>query len=126
MHRIINESMTEFSLGTANTVIVDEDTVGYQRLFVEVQNTGANSLSVFSVMAKAGPSGSDLVLYSTSGEFSSPAGTLIGTSSDLTALTGANTGWLELDVSAYWHVKLVAASANRTSVIPYGSKVTQF
>lgn len=124
MHRIINETQTGVVVTAANTTIIEEDVVGYHRIFVELRNTGANSLSAFSVVVTSGPQGHDLVLYSSSADFTTPAGTLIGTSSDLTALTAANTGWLELDTTAYWRVKLIAQSTDGTTIIPYGTKMS--
>lgn len=126
MHRIINESLAPMSIGAANTTIVEEDMIGYSRMFLEIRNAGANAISGFAVVGMAGPAGSDLPLYSTSADFTLPSGTLVGTSSDLTALAGGNTGWLELDVSSYWRVKIVTRSANHTTLIPYGSKISLY
>jgi hypothetical protein len=56
------------------------------------------------------------VLYSSAGNFTSPAGLLIGTSGDLTILGAGATGWFIMRTTALWSVRITATSAGNAGV----------
>ncbi len=64
----------------------------------------------FQIMVKFHKDGAWVVLYSATGDFTSPAGLLVGASGDLTALA-PGIGWFIMDVTGIYKVKLQAACA---------------
>ncbi len=121
MHREINPSKAAVSVITSNTVILDETTVGFNRLFVEV-SSATRALTDFIIKAQTGPTGNYVTLFS-GNTYVTPTGTLVGTSGALNTLQSATSGWFDLDVSSYWAVQALAKTATgNTAVIVYGSK----
>ena len=81
------------------------------RLHVSLETSNHSALDQFVIQIKPHASASFQNAYATSGDFTTPAGILIGTSSDLTALAENSSGWFILDVRALYQVNLQAAQA---------------
>lgn len=57
-------------------------------------------------------------IYSTSGQYTSPAGILVATGADMTALAAAaTTGWLALDVAGLVGLRFQASSASASGTL---------
>ena len=79
-------------------------------LGVEVLPT-VQALDAFIVQGKFHQSGAYVTLFSLATDFTTPAGIVLDASGDLTIQAAGSTGWLVLDVSALYAVK-IQASAN--------------
>jgi hypothetical protein len=125
MHREVNPYKTPVTVTVSETTLILENTIGYERMFVEVLNQGTKALNGFKLMGQPGANANFYPLHANTSEFTTPAGSLIGASSDLTTLTANTAGWFELDVASYYAVKATATvAANTTSVACYGTKRT--
>jgi hypothetical protein len=105
--------------GTGLTTIYEEaDVTTISKLAFEITETGgAQALDAFEVQAKIHAASSYVTLYSTSTDFTSPKGVLVGTSGDLTALAASETGWLVMDTEGFISVRLQASAAADSATI---------
>jgi len=79
-------------------------------LGVEVLPT-VQALDAFIVQGKFNPNSAYVTMFSLATDFTTPAGIVLDASGDLTIQAAGSTGWLVLDVSALYAVK-IQASAN--------------
>lgn len=109
---VINTSATvSTSLDfVANIPVEDRETLG-----IEVTVTTA-ALDQFAILGKLSDAGTYQTLFSTSADFTSPTGLLVGTSGDLTA-QAVGTGWFIMDCDGLSSVQIKAASGTTTSGI---------
>lgn len=73
---------------------------------------GAQALDAFEIQVKAHQNGDWLTLYSATGDFTTPAGILVGASGDLTALTATSKGWFIMETRGLYGIRVQASCAN--------------
>ncbi len=107
--------------GTGTTTLCTLITEHMERLWVEIANV-AQAFDAFAIQGRLHEDGSFLTLFDAAGDFTSPAGILIGASGDLTTLAAGGSGWLCLDVLGIQAVRLTASAAanNATPTIYAG------
>lgn len=103
--------------GTGNTTILDWDVTRLARIFVEISNAAGQALDVFQIQARAHPDGDFITLYSTSGDFGTPIGLLVGTSGNLAALAAAAVGFFIMDVTGIERVRILASAAADSAIV---------
>ena len=108
---------TPSSLGVVATINVN----GIQQLNVEAAVVG-QSLTAFQVLGQVNNSGTYQLLYSTSSDYTSPKGLLIGTSGDLTSIASGTSGFFQMTVRGFYNIqiKVTAASTGGTITILSG------
>lgn len=114
--RVVAESLDVSVAVAGTTTILEVPTAEIRELGIEF-TVADNALDAFQVHGKMHPNGSFQVLYDAAGDYTSPAGLVIGASGDLTAQAAATTGWLFLDVSPLYAVKLVGSAAVGVAVV---------
>jgi len=93
------------------------DVSDFEKIFVQIDNTHASAVVFDAFEIQISPDGTNFeTAFSTSGDYTSPAGILIGCSGDLTVLAAAATGWFILDVTGLASIQL-QASANITQSV---------
>ena len=100
------------SLTTSEVVIANISVNNIERLSLEI--TTDSPLATFVINSRLHSAGAFNELYSSSEDYLSPTGLLIGTSSDLTSLSG--TGWLILDTRALELVQLECSAATTAEI----------
>ena len=92
----------------AGANMLDIDVRGITRLFVQLSVTIA-ALTGFRIKARALASAGYVTLYSSTADYSTPQGLLVGCSGDLSS-QAIGEGWFALDVSGLESVQLHATS----------------
>lgn len=109
--QIVSAYRTGISVpASGNTILLTIPVESCETMGVEVKPT-VNALDAFIIEAKFHPGGDFVTLYSAAGDFTSPAGLVIGASGDLTALAAAATGWVILDTRGLYAVRISASGA---------------
>jgi len=104
------ESVSVAQAGT--TEILHLMVRGIKVLFIQVTATG-QALDAFTIQSKCHPNAPFVTDYSIATDYTSPAGIMIGSDeSDLTTLAAGASGWVRLEVSGTYEVKVIASSAN--------------
>lgn len=95
------------------TTILEKNVSSIDRIGIEVEETaGSYALDQFVINARFNDGGNYQTVFSTSGDYTSPAGILVGTSGDLTAIPASSAGWLILDCRGIESIQIRAASSN--------------
>jgi len=113
---LIAENLAVAVPATGNTVLLIMPTLGMKNLGVEIKPT-VHALDAFIIAARFGPNSDFVTLYSSAGQFTSPAGLLIGASGDLTALAAGATGWFVLDIRGLYEVRVSASSTTDGTLV---------
>ncbi len=111
-------SVENANVAVANTLteIATIEVAGLSRLFLQL--TVANhDLSQFVISARATNNAPWSVLYSTSDDYDTPRGIMIGVSGDLSSLAVGDTGDITLDVPGFYEMKFEASSSNAVGSI---------
>lgn len=96
-------------------MLISLDTSKLTQLFAALTVAGA-ALTAFSIRTRPTPAlFTAVTLYSTTADFTTPAGLLIGVSGDL-SIQAIGVGWFLMDVSAMQSVELWATSAGSATV----------
>ena len=105
-----------FLVPAASTRLNVINTATATQLFV-VLTVAVASLTNFTIAARPTQTYSNtaVTLYSTSADFTSPTGLLIGCSGDLTT-QAAGTGWFIMDVRGMYQVELYATSGGTATI----------
>ena len=103
------------SLTTSQVVVANIDVNHIERLSLEIVSD--NPLATFVINGRLHPAGSYNELYASSEDYSTPSGLLIGTSGDLTSLSG--TGWLIMDTQALDIIQIESSSATTSAIEIY-------
>jgi hypothetical protein len=114
--RLIAENASVAVAVAGDTTLLELIVADINELGVSIAPT-TNALDAFKVLGKFHPSGAFVTLYSTAGAYTSPAGLVVGASGDLTALAAAATGWLILNVTPLYAVRLDASAAVGISTV---------
>ena len=101
---------------SGNTELLNIPVYGLEQLFVQFDVT-TNNLDAFIIKARASQDATAVTLYSTSGNYTSPVGLLIGVSSDLTAVAAAASGWFLMDVRGLWDVVIQASATGGAATV---------
>ena len=119
--RIIHMRMNERSVEVENvalaipealtTALELEDIGDTVRMGFEVL-TGAQAFDQFSIDIKFHHDGAYQAVYNAAGDFTTPAGLLVGASGDLVALAAATAGWFIMETRGLYAVRIRAACAN--------------
>lgn len=89
----------------------------FERLFARISNENASAVVFDAFEVQISPDGTNFeTAFSSAGDYTSPAGIMVGCSSDLTTLADAATGWIILNVRGINSVRL-QASANTTQSV---------
>lgn len=87
------------------------------RIFVQIENDGANPFDAFTVNAKSQSGAQFDALFSSAAHFTAPQGLLVGASGDLTTLAAGQRGWLMLDVKGLYQVQITASAGVGTTTV---------
>lgn len=93
------------------TLATVEDLADTVRMYFEV-TTGTQAFDAFEIQVKAHPSGSWNAVYNATGDFTTPAGLLVGASGDLTALALSTLGWFIMETRGLYGVRVQASCGN--------------
>jgi len=96
---------------TCTDVVATINTESAKTMGLEVQNIGANPLSVFDVYARVTPSANLLKVATSSGDYSTPNYPVSRASGAPVTLAAAATAWLFMDVTGFAEVVLKAVSS---------------
>jgi hypothetical protein len=125
-HRQSVNTRAKFDSGTFSNSDVDAleqiaeiPTSNARKLYLTFTTTVA--LAGFQVAFRAHASGAYFVIATTSFDYTTPSGPIIGASGDLTAAGPGVTHWLTLDVEGIESVRLQAASTNAVVAGHWGS-----
>ena len=94
-----------------NTTLLSVFTAYTSRLFVAC-TVADQDLDAFVISAQPYLAPAMVTFYSASGDYTSPAGLLLGTSTDLTTLAAKSTGWFIMDTTGIDEVQVAASSGN--------------
>ncbi len=106
-------------IGFTNTITLSAETLfdiaeipieEITRLFVAVKVL-TTAFDQFVILGRPNVDQDYLTLFNASGDFTSPAGILVGASGDLTALGAGATGWFIIDTGGIKSLKVQAARA---------------
>ena len=93
------------------------NTQSMSRIYVEIDNTDAAAIVFDAFQIQASADGSTYnAIKSAALDYTSPTGTLLDASGDLTTLAAAAVGWFVLDCSGFDKIRL-QASANTTQSV---------
>jgi len=81
------------------------------RLHVSLETSNDSDIDQFVIQIKPHKDSNFETAFTTSADYNSPAGILIGTSSDLSNLSANSSGWFLMDVRAIYQVNIQAAQA---------------
>lgn len=112
---IFKQLLPPFVVPSASTGILKVDTSLATELFV-VMTVATAALTGFSI--KARPSTYTLAavtLYSTSADYTTPSGLLVGTSGDL-SVAGTGVSWFIMDVKALQSIEIWATSGGTATL----------
>ena len=109
-----NKAVSVAVVGT--TELLNLPVAGIEELGIEFSVT-VNNFDAFEVHGKIHPDGDYRVLYNVAGDYTSPTGLIIGTSGDLTAQAATTTGWILLDVSPLYGLKIVASAVTGAATV---------
>ena len=99
---------------TSSESIVAEITVNnVDKIALELV-VASNPLATFVIKGRFHSAGQFNTLYSTTADYTNLTGLLIGTSGDLTALSG--TGWLIMDAGALEVIQIVCSSSSTSTI----------
>jgi len=101
---------------TGTTTLIEVPTAGLHTLGVQVDVT-VQALDAFAITARFNESGAFVTLYSSAGDFTTPAGLLIGASGNLTIQAAGTTGWFILDVRGLHSVKVTCSGAVDSALV---------
>jgi hypothetical protein len=109
---VIKEKVTSSTIGETLTLAHTMAYSGYHatQAYVSIE-VATNALDQFVIKAKASDQDTAQTLYSSAGDYTSPAGDLIGTSGDLTVLAVGN-GFFRMNIEAYHSIEVWVASGN--------------
>lgn len=97
------------------------DVTGFTNLFISFL-VGTATLTAFRVDFRVHSSGDWFNIASVGGDYTFPAGPMLGASGDLTvAASGSTVHWLKLDVTGVQAVRLQAAGTSSTITGHYGA-----
>ena len=117
--KVIKNTIAAAAVETTSTKVATIQVRGVDRIHVQI-TVGTAALTGFSIKAKTNTNqGVEDTLYSTSADFTAPAGILVGTSEDLTTLGTSAPGWFEMDVFGLDEVYLYAADTGGTATIAF-------
>lgn len=108
----IRETFTE-SLTASISDVANISVNHVEVISIELSVTG-DPLASFSIYGRFHPAGTYNELYSSSADFNTPTGLLIGTSGDLTVLN--STGWFIMDTRGLDLVKIKGSSSGTTTL----------
>jgi len=98
------------------TTLVDYVVASMKRVGINIANAGTLT-DQFVLQAQFVEDGAWHTLFNTAGDFTSPAGILVGASGDLTAIADATSGWFILDTDGIFAIRLRAASSGADTVL---------
>ncbi len=102
---------TTVALAGLTTIGAAFDVSGFSRLFVQIDNAGANAFDAFEIQGSPDGGTTYEALYSAAGDYTTPAGALVDASGDLTALASGATGWFILDTRGIDYLRIQASAA---------------
>lgn len=112
--KIPKETVAAQTVPGSSTKLHTIYTQGVDRIMVHLTVATA-ALTGFVIKAKAHGETNASSLYSVAGDFTAPAGLLVGTSGDLTTL-GVGTGWFIMEVTGLDTVELWATSGGTATL----------
>lgn len=95
---------------SGNTRLADLDVAAFEQLTIQIV-VATQALDGFRVSVRPKGGVAYTLMYSASGDYTSPAGLVVDASGDLTALAAGSSGILVLDVSGLDSVRLEASAA---------------
>ena len=101
------------SLTTSASTVAEITVNNVDKVSLEIV-VASNPLATFVVKGRFHSAGQFNTLYSTTADYTNLTGLLVGTSGDLTALSG--TGWLIMDVGALEVVQIVCSSSSTSTI----------
>lgn len=101
---------------SGNTTIAELDTKSVDRIAVQI-SVITQALDAFIISARFDVDGAHQTLFSAAGDYTAPAGVLVGASGDLTAIAAGSSGWFIMDVRAIESVRLEASAALDSAVV---------
>ena len=101
-------------LASGNTPLGDIECLGNAKMFVRIDN-GNQALDAFSILGSADGINFE-TLYDATGDFTTPAGLLLGASGDLTGLALSTAGWFILDCSPFKAIQVTASAGTDQTV----------
>jgi len=107
------KSLTDIAISNSLTDVIEMNVSSAKTFGLQIKETaGVHSLSQFVINARFHSSGSYQTLFSSTGDYTNPAGLLVGTSGDLTILPASGSGWFILDCDGIEFIQIRAASSN--------------
>ena len=94
---------------TGNTDLLDVQTLGIERLAVEIVLSADQALDAFIMQAQITPESAFVTI--TSSITATPGGVVLAASGTLATLSAGATGWALLDVRPFYAVKFQASAA---------------
>lgn len=112
---------TTVAVAGLTTIGAAINVLNYEQIMVRIDNsddtgTAAILFDAFEIQASVDGGSNFETLYSSSADYTNPAGILIGTSGDLTILAADTTGWFILNCSGIDQLR-VQASADTTQSV---------
>lgn len=105
-----NETAQPVTVPAAGTTVVAVlDVSRMERVFVEI-DVATQTLDGFIIKGRPSGGVTQHTLFSTSGDYTSPGGLLVGTSGDLTGVAAGNKGWFIMDVQGIEELQLEASA----------------
>ena len=102
--------------GTGNTTLAQWQVHNDERVYVSI-SVATQALDAFIIQGRAHANDSFQTFYSSAVDYTSPAGILLGTSSDLTTIGAGSTGWFILETQGIWEVRLQASAAADSAAV---------
>lgn len=99
------------SVADTLTTIFEKNIQTVGRIFINF-TVADYALDQFAVAVRSNPEASYDVLFSSSADYVTPTGILVGTSGDLTIVAAGSSGWLIMDTDSIESVRIQAASSN--------------
>lgn len=92
-------------------------TVGNDETIYCSINVTGQALDGFIISVRAHQDDSFQTLFSTSSHYTTPAGPMKATSSDLTSLSAGSNGFFLMDCRGFWQVKIEASAASNSATV---------
>ena len=116
MWRNLSDGVDTTVTSSLTTLGDDIEVSELERVSFQLLNTGV-LLDQFSILGNHTKEGTMETLYNTAGDFNSPAGLLVATSGDLTAIAHGSTGWFMMDCRGLFAIRIRAASSGGDTVV---------
>lgn len=87
-----------------------------ERLCVEI-SVADQDLDGLVIKGRMHSAGTFLTLFDAAGDYTSPAGILVGASGDLTAIAAAGTGWFILDCLGFDQIQILASAVSNNAAV---------